>query len=163
MKRQGHEVYCLGVVGHADAKLAEVCNDFQWVGLARFGAALRYFKRHGVTEAVMRARSTGAALQPGLDQAHSHLRTLRMFVPHFLTRRKDCKDDTCCDRVRPNLPAGIRFPRHRIDYLAPSCWGRGNSPPAVLPGSGKHRFGLANRQELRAADIGQSVAVRDQA
>ena len=49
LRRQGSEVYCLGVIGHADPKLAEICQDFQWSGLGRFGAAIRYFKRHAVT------------------------------------------------------------------------------------------------------------------
>ena len=53
LRRQGSEVYCLGVAGLADPKLAEVCDHFQWSGLGRFGAAVRYFQRHGVTDAVM--------------------------------------------------------------------------------------------------------------
>lgn len=50
LRRQGCEVDRLGTIGHADPALAEVCHDFHWLGLAKFGSAIRYFKRHGVTE-----------------------------------------------------------------------------------------------------------------
>jgi DUF1009 family protein len=45
LKRQGRETYCLGVAGHADPALAEVCDDFHYLGLAKFGTCLRYFHR----------------------------------------------------------------------------------------------------------------------
>ena len=118
LKRQGCEVYCLGVVGMADPKLAEVCDDFQWSGLARFGAAMRYFKRHGVTDAVMAGKIHKVVLfQPWRWLHHfPDLRTIRMFVPHFLTRQKDCKDDTLLGAIVEEFAAeGIRFgPRHRL-------------------------------------------------
>src|ERR1700694_1506922 len=53
LAEQGYETYCLGIRDHADPALAEICDDFQCVGLARLGAAIRYFRRHGVTDATM--------------------------------------------------------------------------------------------------------------
>src|SRR5580704_6023306 len=53
LRRQGSEIFCLGIVGHADLKLGEICRDFQFSGIGRFGAAIRYFKRHGVTDVIM--------------------------------------------------------------------------------------------------------------
>ena len=53
LNAQGYETYCLGVVGHADPQLAEVCHEFHWLGLAKFNGAIRYFQRHDVTEAMM--------------------------------------------------------------------------------------------------------------
>src|SRR5262245_21046660 len=53
LKRAGYEIYCLGVRDHADPRLAEICADYQWLGLARIGTAVRYYRRHGVSQAVM--------------------------------------------------------------------------------------------------------------
>jgi len=46
LRRQGCEAYCLGTIGHADPALAEVCDDFHWLGLAKFGAAIRQATGH---------------------------------------------------------------------------------------------------------------------
>ena len=48
LRAQGCEVYCLGVPNHADPRLAEICTDFRWCGMAKFGRACRYMRRHGV-------------------------------------------------------------------------------------------------------------------
>ena len=53
LKRQNYYVCCLGVKGHADPVLAELCDDFAWIGLAKLGRAIRYFRRHGVKEATI--------------------------------------------------------------------------------------------------------------
>ena len=35
LRRQGAQVYCLGIKDHADPALAEVCDDFDWIGLGQ--------------------------------------------------------------------------------------------------------------------------------
>ena len=53
LRRQGVDVYCLGVKQHADPILREMCADFQPLGVARLGEAVRYFHRPGITQATM--------------------------------------------------------------------------------------------------------------
>jgi len=53
LNRQGFEVYGLGVKGHADPALAELCAGFDWIGLAKLGGACRHFRRWGVADAMM--------------------------------------------------------------------------------------------------------------
>ena len=128
LERQGWQVYCLGVLGHADPKLTDLCDNFQWSGLARFGAAIRYFKRHGVTDAVMAGRIHRFVLfQPWRWLRYMpDLRTIRMFVPHFFSRRKDCKDDTLLGAIVEEFAAeGIRFGRP-TDYVPELLVGPGN-------------------------------------
>jgi hypothetical protein len=167
LRQQGFQVYCLGVAGLADPRLAEICNDFHWIGLARFGAAIRYFQRHGVTEATMAGKVHKVLLfQPWRWLRHlPDLRTLRMFLPHFLTRQKDCKDDTLLGAiVREFASSGIRF-APATDYV-----------PQLLAGAGQLtrrgpsdaqwkdiRFGWQMAKEMGRLDVGQSVAVKDQA
>lgn len=167
LKRQGCEVYCLGVRGEADEALAAICDDFRWNGLARFGRAIRYFKRHGVTEATALGKIHKTILfQPWLwGRLLPDLRTIRMFVPHFLTRRKDCRDDSLMLTVVDEFASeGIRFgpptdyvpelllDEGRLTARAPSAWQEKDI-----------RFGWQIAKEMGRLDIGQSVAVKDQA
>ncbi len=167
LRRQGYEVYCLGVIGEADRKLAEVCHDFQFMGLAKFGRAIRYFRRHRVTDATMAGKIHKAQLfrRGGWMRYVPDLRTIRMFIPHFFTRRKDCRDDTLTRAVIDEFASeGIR--------LAPAT----DFAPEMLVESGQLtrrgpsfkqqkdiEFGWKLAKEIGRLDVGQSVAVRDQA
>ncbi len=167
LRRQGSEVFCLGVYGHADPKLAEICSDFRWSGLAKFGAAIRYFHRHGVTDVVMAGKIHKVLLfQPWMIVRNMpDVRTLRMFVPHFLTGKKDNRDDTLLGAiVQEFAKEGMRF-GPPTDYA-----------PELLVGSGQLtrrgpsdwqwndiRFGWKLAKEMGRLDVGQSVAVKDQA
>jgi len=167
LRRQGCEIYCLGVVGHADPALAAVCHHFRWSGLARFGAAIRYFRRHGVTEVTM----AGKIFKVRLFQRWSwlrhlpDLRTIRMFLPHFWTRRKDCRDDSLLTAIVEEFASeGIHFapatdyapellvPDGQLSRRGPTAWQQTDVT-----------FGWKIAKEMGRLDIGQSVAVKDQA
>ena len=167
LHRQGCEVYCLGAIGHADPKLATICDDFHWSGLAKFGGAIRYFRRHGVTEVMM----VGKIFKVRLFQRWRwlrnipDLRTIRMFLPHFFTRQKDCRDDTLFGAIVDEFAAqGI--------HIAPAT----DYAPELLVGEGQLTrrgptawqqkdiaFGWKMAKAMGDLDIGQSVAVKDQA
>ena len=120
LRRQGTEVYCLGLLGQADPHLAEICQDFQWSGLARFGAAIRYFKRHAVTDVIMAGKFHKVALfQPWMAvRSMPDLRTIRMFLQHLVIHRKDNKDDTLLGLIVEEFAReGMRFGRP-TDYAA---------------------------------------------
>jgi len=165
--RQGFQTYCLGVVGHADPALARLCQDFQWIGLTQLGRAIRYFKRHGVTEAMMAGKIHKTLLfQPRLWlRALPDWRMVKAAIPHFLTRRKDCRDDTLLTMVVNEFAAdGIRF-SPPTDF-APELLVK----PGQLTNHGPSRwqskdicFGWTIAKEMGRLDIGQSVAVKDQA
>lgn len=167
LRRQGSRVFGLGVIGHADPALAEACDAFEWVGLAKFGAALRFFRRHSVSHATM----VGKIHKVVLFQRWAwirHLpdwRTLRMFVPHFLTRHKDNKDDSLLGTiVNAFAQQGIEFgpatdfvpellvKSGQLTRLGPSGWQ-----------SKDIEFGWRMAKEMGRLDVGQSVAVKDQA
>jgi len=167
LRRQGHRTFCLGVIGHADRRLAEVCDDFRWSGLARFGSAIRYFKRHEVTEATMAGKIHKVVLfRPfGWLRHFPDLRTIRMFIPHFLTRKKDCRDDTLLGAVVDEFAGeGINF-GPATDYAPELLVRRGTlTRRGPSPWQSKDvEFGWRIAKELGRLDIGQSVAVKDQA
>jgi DUF1009 family protein len=167
LRRRGYRTYCLGVVGHADPALAELCDDFRWSGLARFGSAVRYFKRRGVVDAVMAGKIHKLFMfQPWfIFRQLPDLRTLRAFLPHFLTRQKDCKDDSLLGAV-VNLfrSDGIRI-GPAIDYAPELLVKEGRLTCRGLSASQQKdvHFGWQIAKEIGRLDIGQSVAVKNQA
>ncbi len=167
LRRQGAATFCLGVRDEASPELAGLCRHFRLLGIARFGTAIRYFKRHGVTSATM----AGKVHKVRLFQPRSwlklwpDLRTIRMFMPHLLTRRKDCRDDSLLGAIVDEFAReGIRFapatdfcpellvPEGPITGRTPSAWQQKDIA-----------FGWQAAKELGRLDIGQSVAVKDQA
>ncbi|OHB80778.1 MAG: hypothetical protein A2V98_04550 [Planctomycetes bacterium RBG_16_64_12] len=167
LRRQGARVYCLGALGHADPRLAEVCDEFRFRGLARFGSAVRYFRRRGVVEAVMAGKIHKRFMfQPWfMIRQLPDLRTIRAFVPHFLTKHKDCKDDSLIDVAVDLFQAsGIRIGT-AIDY-APELLVKEGQLTHRGPSSGQLkdiRFGWEIAKEMGRLDVGQSVAVKSQA
>jgi DUF1009 family protein len=167
LRRQGCEVYCLGTIGHADPALAEVCHDFHWLGLAKFGSAIRYFHRHDVTEIMM----AGKIFKVRLFQRWSwlrhlpDLRTIRMFLPHFWTRKKDCRDDSLLGAIVEEFAAeGIHF-APPTDF-APELLVKEGQLTRRGPTAWQQKdieFGWKMAKEMGRLDIGQSVVVKDQA
>jgi hypothetical protein len=157
----------LGIAGQADAALADLCDDFRWVGLAKLGQAIRYFKSHGVTRAMMAGKVHKKILfQPWLWlRLLPDLRTLRACAPHFLTRRKDCRDDSLLKMVVDEFAAdGIQF-APATDF-APELLARPGQPTRRSPSTRQWkdiRFGWRIAKELGRLDIGQTVAVKNQA
>jgi len=167
LRKQGHQVYCLGVIGHADPRLAELCDDFRFRGIAKFGAAIRYFRRHRVSEVTMAGKIHKVVLfQPwGWIRHLPDLRTIRMFLPHFFTRRKDLKDDTLLGAIVEEFATeGIRF-RPPTDF-APELLVRQGQLTRRGPSPRQQQdieFGWGMAKELGRLDIGQTVAVKDRA
>jgi DUF1009 family protein len=167
LRSQGCEVYCLGTIGHADPALAEVCHDFHWLGMAKFGSAIRYFHRHDVTEIMM----AGKIFKVRLFQRWSwvrhlpDLRTIRMFLPHFWTRKKDCRDDSLLGAIVDEFAAeGIHF-APPTDF-APELLVKEGQLTRRGPTAWQQKdiaFGWKMAKEMGRLDIGQSVMVKDQA
>ena len=53
LRQQQRRLIGMGVKDHADPELRPLCDQYVELGLGRLGAALRYFRRHGVTTATM--------------------------------------------------------------------------------------------------------------
>ena len=167
LRRQGFQVYCLGVIGEANPALAEVCHELRWMGPAKFGGAIRYFRRRGITQATMAGKIHKVKLfRPWRWLRYlPDLRTVRMFIPHFLTRREDCRDDTLLRAIVDEFAAeGIRF-APATDY-APELLARQGQLTRRGPSDWQWKdieFGWQIAKELGRLDIGQTVAVKDQA
>jgi hypothetical protein len=167
LRAQQFDVYCLGIKGHADPALKGLCHDFQWVGLAKLGQAIRYFRRSGVARATMAGKVHKVRLyQPWMWIRHLPDWTcVRTFYPHFLTAREDRKDDTLLGAIVAAFALqGIRF-MPATDY-APELLVKQGCLTARRPSPAQHKdieFGWRLAKELGRVDVGQSVCVKDRA
>lgn len=163
----GHEVYCLGIKGHADDELKTLCNDFKEVGVAKVGSHIRYFHKHGVSQATM----AGKIFKTLLFEKWAILRHLpdltfwRYFFKQFLLKSVDRKDDTLLGTYT------AAFGKNGIE-LAPAT----NFAPDLLVkketlGNQKLsrseqkdvEFGWQLAKQMGGLDVGQSVVVKLQA
>jgi DUF1009 family protein len=164
MTRQGFDVFCLGVKGHADPALAKVCTSFDWIGLGKVGHASRYFRRHDVRRAVAAGKIQKHLLfQRGMLFKHlPDWRTLCAFYQHFLLRRRDMRDDTLMTALL-NV-----FARDGITFFPPTDF----APELLVkygrltrrgPSEAQRRdiaFGWRLAKSIGRLDVGQSVAVK---
>jgi DUF1009 family protein len=132
------------------------------------GAMIRFFRRQGCTQATMAGKIHKAAVlfrRWGWLGHFPDWTTLRGFVPHFVSRAKDSRDDSLLHTV-----VDI-FARGGVEF-APAT----DFAPELLVKSGlltrrslTHaqlkdvQFGWRMAKEMGRLDIGQTVVVKDQA
>jgi UDP-2,3-diacylglucosamine hydrolase len=167
LKAQGYRTYCLGAADHADPKLAELCDDFQWIGLAKMGGGIRYFRQHGVRHVTMAGKIHKTILfQPWIWLKHlPDWRFVRRFFRHFIVPDRDRSDDTLLRAIIDEFALdGIEF--------APAT----NYAPELLVkygqltsrGLSKYErrdieFGWNIAKEMGRLDVGQSITVKGRA
>jgi DUF1009 family protein len=167
LKRLGYEVYCLGIKDHADPELKALADVHAEVGLAKLGAAIRFFRRHGVAQATMagKVHKTEMFRRFAWIKHFPDWRFFREFFPMWVLRKKDSRDDTI------TLTAIDAFARDGITF-APAT----DFLPELLVKTGLltgRRLSLRQRKdiefgwhlakEMGRLDVGQSVAVHCQA
>lgn len=167
LKKRGCRVVCLAVKDHADPNLANLCDEFAWIGLGSVGRAIRRFRRHGVRRAVMAGKIHKVLLfRPGWWWRHRpDWKCLSAFSAQLLTGAKDRKDDTLLlTLVEAFASAGIQFePATDLApaLLAPSGLIAGR--PLTTRQARDVEFGWQLAKEMGRLDVGQTVCVRNQA
>jgi hypothetical protein len=112
LRQRDYLVACLGIGGHADRALADICHHFHCTGLARMGAHIRFFRRHGVRVATMAGKIHKILLfRRGYLCRHlPDLKCIRTFFPHFIRQSKDRSDDSLlASAVRGYVRSGIEI------------------------------------------------------
>lgn len=165
IRAQGRRVIGIGIKGHADERLAAVCDVFRYMGIARLGAHIRFFRRHGVTTATMAGKVFKAKLmfnRWGWARYLPDWRCIRAFYPYFVTFRRDRKDDTLLGAVVSEFAKdGIAF--KPATSLAPGLLleqGHWSGPKLSSREEKDIAFAWEIAKELGRLDIGQSVAVK---
>jgi DUF1009 family protein len=165
LRRQDYHVSCLGVVGHADPHLKEICHDFQWVGWGSLGGAIRFFRRVGVRQATMAGKFQKLILyQPSLWWRHLPDWTfIKTFWHFFITHKRDRKDDTLLGTLADAFAAqGITF--HPATDYAPELLVKPGQIAGRPPSAREQKdiqFGWDIAKQMGGLDIGQSICVKD--
>ena len=159
LKRQGMEVYCMGVKDHADeAALSAVCDDFCSVGVSKLGRQIGYFRRCGVTHATMAGKVFKVRLFERLVWL-KHLpdwTCVRTFFPHFITKTKDRSDDAMLTAVVEAYARGGVTLVAAVDY-APELLvktGHLGGPQASWAQKKDIQFGWRLAKEMGRLDVG---------
>ncbi len=173
LQLSGHEVYCLGVEGHANEEaLRDYCHHYKTIGIGKLGAAIRYFRRHDVQQATMAGKFHKTILyQPWVWLRHfPDWTAVRHFYPYFASPRwfggkKDCKDDSLLGAIVTAFAQyGICF-GPATDY-APELLVKPGQLTRRGPTAGQRAdiaFGWELAKEMGQLDVGQSVAVKGKA
>lgn len=163
-RRQGLRVFCIGIEGMASDELADCCDEYVRVRLARIGRGIRLYRRAGVRHIVMAGKIEKTVLvRPHLFwRVLPDWRTLHMW---FRYATRDKKDDTL-------LLAVIReFERDQLTFASALQYcsellvkhgflTRRKPSPAQWKDI---NFGWELAKEMGRLDVGQSVMVKDTA
>lgn len=163
---QGRQVAGVGIHDHADPRLADLCQQFDWIGLGGIGRAIRLFKRWGVREAVMAGKVHKVLLyQPGWWLKHRPDWTcIKAFSPQLIWGRSDRKDDTLLSTiVEAFARQGIDF--QSITQFAPELLvqsGLLTGKPLTSKQQKDVAFGWQIAKAMGGLDIGQTICIKNQ-
>jgi hypothetical protein len=164
LHQSGYRVSCLGVKHHADPALAEICDDFKWIGAAKLNQAIRFFHSRGISQATMAGKFHKVLIyHPWLWLRYlPDWKFVRTFYHHFFSGKYDRKDDTILGAIVAAFAAeGITF-QPATDYAPKLLVASGHvaGPP---PSNNEQRdieFGWEIAKQIGRLDIGQSVCVK---
>jgi DUF1009 family protein len=167
IRRRGGRTAILEIRGHADADLEALADVYGTVGVAEIGGAVDFFRRHGVARATMAGKIHKTKLfARGAWVRHLPDWTgLATFWPHFVTRRRDNRDDSLLGAIAAAFDARGVHICPATDF-APELLASGG----VFAGRGLSAreeqdavFGWRLAKELGRLDIGQTVVVKNRA
>jgi DUF1009 family protein len=168
LKDQGCEVHCIGLAGHADPVLAQVCDSYLASGVARIGAHIRYFRRQGVTRATMAGKIFKHKIlfgRWGWLSLVPDWKTIRMYFPLFILGRRNRSDDTLLSVIVDQFARDGITMSPATDF-APQLLAKAGRLTRRGPSAAQEldiAFGWTLAKEMGRLDIGQTVAVQGRA
>ncbi len=165
LRNAGHKVVCVGIIGHADAALEEICDEFKWFGLTKMGHQFRYFQRQGVESVTMAGKVFKTLLFQKNYLWHNlpDWTCLKFFIP--VLRSRDRKDDTLLGTVTDMIES-FGFDYTAAVDIAPELLVSQGVMTRRKPTAAQKadiRFAWEIAKEMGRLDIGQSVAVKGRA
>jgi DUF1009 family protein len=167
IRRHGGRTAILAIRGHADADLASLADVLGDVGVAEIGGAVEFFRRHGCRRATMAGKvhkkrlfARGALVRHLPDWVG-----LKTFWPHFVTGRRDNRDDSLLGAIAAAFDSrGVRI-CPATDFAPELLAGDGllAGRPLTPHLAADVAFGWRLAKELGRLDIGQTVVVKNRA
>jgi DUF1009 family protein len=167
IRRRGGRTAILAIRDHADEALEPLADVHGHVGVAEIGTAVEFFRRAGARRATMAGKihkskifARGAWIRHLPDWTG-----LATFWPHFVSRRRDNRDDSLLGAIVSAFDAaGVTIcpaTDFAPDILAPDGVLAGPQPTALQLADVV--FGWRLAKELGRLDIGQTVVVKNRA
>lgn len=167
IRTRGGRTAILSIRDHADAALEPLADVHGHVGVAEIGAAVAFFRQAGARRATMAGKihkskifACGAWLRHLPDWTG-----LTTFWPHFVSRRRDNRDDSLLGAIAAAFDAfGVAICPATLfapDLLAAD--GVLAGPPPTPRQLTDVAFGWRLAKELGRLDIGQTVVVKNRA
>ena len=163
-RRQGLKVACVGIRYEAPEELKSLCDEYQTVGVAKLGRMIRVFKKFGVKKIVMAGKVTKSVM-------YSPWRVVqlcpdwRMFQMWYRRGKVDNRDDSILLAVIAEFERdGMSF-ASALDYCPELLVKEGTLTGRQLTAAERKdvAFGWHLAKEMGRLDVGQSVAVKEQA
>jgi DUF1009 family protein len=167
IRRRGGRTAILAIRDHADAALEPLADVHGHVGVAEIGAAVDFFRRVGARRATMAGKIHKSKIfARGAWTRHLPDWTgLATFWPHFVTRRRDNRDDSLLGAIAATFDAaGVAIcpaTDFAPDLLAADGLIAGPAPSGLQLADVV--FGWRLAKELGRLDIGQTVVVKNRA
>ena len=163
-REQGHFVFGFGVRDMASPELAKFCDRYETAPLGRPGAAIRNFRRHGISQAVMAGKIEKTVLfHPfRLLRLLPDWHAIRIWYRHAARNKKD--DTLLMAVIQEFEQHGVRF-GSALDFC-PSLLAKHGFLTRRKPTPAQWKdihFGWELAKEMGRLDVGQSVVVKDTA
>ncbi len=157
-RAKGYEVIAVGLEPVADSSLSLFVDDIRFINVGKLGSVISFFKKSGVTEAVMAGKVPKSLLYK--SRIIPDLRTIKLFFS-----LKDKSDDSILLAVAKELKdEGITL-LNTTDFTSSLL-----APEGLLtrqsPDEGQCKdiaFGWTIAKEIGRLDIGQTVIIKNQA
>lgn len=163
-RRQGLQVACVGIRYEASDELRDLCTSYQTIGVSKLGGMIKAFRRQGVQQIVMAGKVTKNVMYTPwrFVQLWPDYRMIHMW---YRTCRADKRDDSILLGVIAEFERdGMTF-ESALDYCPELLVKEGiltrRGPSAAELKDIEFGWGLA--KEMGRLDVGQSVAVKEQA
>lgn len=167
VRRRGGRTAILSIRDHADAALEDLADEYGVVGVAEIGKAIDFFRRHGCSRATMAGKihKTKLFARYAMLQHLPDWTGLKTFWPHFVSHRRDNRDDSLLNAITDAFDAGgVRIVP--ATELAPELLATGGvlaGGPLTKAQRADVAFGWGLAKELGRLDIGQTVVVKNRA
>ena len=167
VRRHGGRTAILAIRDHADAELASLADVHGDVGVAEIGHAIEFFRKAGCRRATMAGKVHKKKLFGRRAWLH-HLPDwtgLKTFWPHFVSRRRDNRDDSLLGAIAAAFDSGGVTICPATDFAPELLAGEGilAGRPLTARQEADVIFGWRLAKELGRHDIGQTVVVRNRA
>jgi UDP-2,3-diacylglucosamine hydrolase len=165
--QDGCDLYVVGLREHADPRLQQMAKQFRWMGVAKLGGHIRFFRRHGVDRVALAGKLFKDRLLFqgwGWMGLLPDVTCLRAVGSIFWSRSRDARDDSILSSVvKAYEQSGISMVS--VNEAAPKLLVQ----PGLITGTkigsalwGDIQFGWKIARQMGGLDVGQGIIVKDQ-